>query len=69
MKRFALTILIMLSHVALAFAVDSLAVVYRIRLDSDIDKSAQRLVLFWRFLQSLLSNCTKIIKNIVCYVP
>ena len=44
MKRFALTILIMLSHFALAFAGDSLAVVYRIRLDSDIDKSAQRLV-------------------------
>lgn len=44
MKRFALTIFIMLSHFALAFAGDSLAVVYRIRLDSDIDKSAQRLV-------------------------
>ena len=44
MKRFALTILIVLSQFALAFAGDSLAVVYRIRLDSDIDKSAQRLV-------------------------
>lgn len=44
MKRFALTIFIMLSQFALAFAGDSLAVVYRIRLDSDIDKSAQRLV-------------------------
>ena len=43
MKRFLATILIVLTQVC-AFASDSLSVIYRIRLDSDIDKSAQRLV-------------------------
>ena len=43
MKRFLAIILIVLTQVC-AFASDSLSVIYRIRLDSDIDKSAQRLV-------------------------
>ena len=43
MKRILAIILIVLTQVC-AFASDSLSVIYRIRLDSDIDKSAQRLV-------------------------
>ena len=43
LKRLLLISAIILAHFS-AFASDSLSVVYRIRLDSDIDKSAQRLV-------------------------
>ena len=43
MKRLLAIILIVLTQVS-AFASDSLSVIYRIRIDSDIDKSAQRLV-------------------------
>ena len=43
MKRLLFIIGIILTQVS-AYAADSLSVVYRIRLDSDIDKSAQRLV-------------------------
>ena len=44
MKRITLVFSLLLIQF-LAFASDSLSVVYRIRLDSDIDKSAQRLVI------------------------
>ena len=44
MKRGLLFIILMFLVQAFAFANDSLTVIYRIRLDSDIDKSAQRLV-------------------------
>jgi len=43
MKRLALIISLILIQISL-FATDSLTVIYRIRLDSDIDKSAQRLI-------------------------
>ena len=43
MKRLALVISFVLIHMIMS-ATDSLTVIYRIRLDSDIDKSAQRLV-------------------------
>ena len=43
MKRLALVISFVLIHMIMS-ATDSLTVVYRIRLDSDIDKSAQRLI-------------------------
>ena len=43
MKRTLIIIALMLAS-AVAFASDSLSVIYRIRLDSDIDKSSQRLV-------------------------
>ena len=43
MKRLALIISLILIQVSV-FATDSLTVIYRIRLDSDIDKSAQRLI-------------------------
>ena len=43
MKRFLILVAFIMVQVC-AFASDSLSVVYRIRLDSDIDKSAQRLV-------------------------
>ena len=43
MKRFLLIFLVILIHISV-FASDSLSVVYRIRLDSDIDKAAQRLI-------------------------
>lgn len=44
MKRLAIVITAILSQFLFAYASDSLSVVYRIRLDSDIDKAAQRLV-------------------------
>ena len=44
MKRLAIVITAILSQFIFASASDSLSVVYRIRLDSDIDKAAQRLV-------------------------
>jgi len=44
MKRLAIVITAILSQFLFASASDSLSVVYRIRLDSDIDKAAQRLV-------------------------
>lgn len=43
MKRLALVISFVLIHMIMS-ATDSLTVIYRIRLDSDIDKSAQRLI-------------------------
>lgn len=43
MKRLALIISLILIQISV-FATDSLTVIYRIRLDSDIDKSAQRLI-------------------------
>ena len=43
MKRLALIISLILVQISV-FATDSLTVIYRIRLDSDIDKSAQRLI-------------------------
>lgn len=43
MKRFLLIFSVILIHISV-FASDSLSVVYRIRLDSDIDKAAQRLI-------------------------
>ena len=43
MKRILILVAFIMVQVC-AFASDSLSVVYRIRLDSDIDKSAQRLV-------------------------
>lgn len=43
MKRLALVISFALIHMIMS-ATDSLTVIYRIRLDSDIDKSAQRLI-------------------------
>ena len=43
MKRLALVICFVLIHMIMS-ATDSLTVIYRIRLDSDIDKSAQRLI-------------------------
>lgn len=43
MKRLIIIIGIILMHIS-AHAADSLSVVYRIRLDSDIDKAAQRLI-------------------------
>ena len=43
MKRLALIISLLLVQISV-FATDSLTVIYRIRLDSDIDKSAQRLI-------------------------
>ena len=44
MKRITVLFLMVLMHVC-AYASDSLSVIYRIRLDSDIDKSSQRLVI------------------------
>lgn len=44
MKRLALVISFVLIHMIMS-ATDSLTVIYRIRLDSDIDKSAQRLII------------------------
>ena len=44
MKRIIVLFLMVLMHVC-AYASDSLSVIYRIRLDSDIDKSSQRLVI------------------------
>ena len=43
MKRLALTIFLVIINASL-YASDSLSVIYRIRLDSDIDKASQRLV-------------------------
>ena len=43
MKRIALTLSLIIVQLC-AYASDSLSVIYRIRLDSDIDKSSQRLV-------------------------
>ena len=43
MKRTALILSLIMMHLC-AYASDSLSVIYRIRLDSDIDKSTQRLV-------------------------
>ena len=48
MKRLAIVIIAILSQFLFASASDSLSVVYRIRLDSDIDKAAQRLVVLGR---------------------